>query len=764
MLALRPASTFAALALLLLGAAPLARAQAPAVPRTVTTGFDPRIDGFRVENLGDSVQADGNCWGMSLLSIDAFRRRQAGGGAAADPGPNFRQFPSQADPVDQATYSMVQGVMNDTTGDFPSGPGFGDPSNINAALARMQATGQPEVLLLDGTGGGHAVVLYGYRDGALQVYDPNFPGETTRWPFDPATGLGPHPVGGSFYGALTNVGSVPFDDHPVGAFLNDLRAACSTDGPCLDRYAPITSTTRLGPNGLTVRGQVGQDPGGQRPDHVYLTVNGVPVGAADPNRFGTFTFPTVPRSALRGDGTDVVRVVSQLGEQFRRLRERDPPARAPGPGRGHGRRARARACPRAERAGADARPRRRDQRWSLRPAARGPGGSAGRRSGDPEVVDPAGLGARRGAGGPVNTRLAYAALALLLLAPPVAAQDLPATITTGFDPRVDGFRFENTGDAAEREGNCWGMSLLSIDAYRRRRAAGGAATDPGPNFEQFPSQADPVTQATASFLQTDLNRISGTIASGPAPSDPSNLRASLERIQATGEPEVMLLDGPNGGHAIVLYGYRDGALQVYDPNFPGRAIAWPWSPTTGLGPHPLPPPPGKTGPNFYDSLTGVGAVPFSAHPMAGAIEAMRAACSTDGKCLDRYAPLSSTASVGPDGLTVRGQVTRPAGEQGPAGGVRNQARNESDPDLVYLVVNGVPVAAATPNRFGTFTLPTIPPRALRGDGTDVVRLVSVAGGVFSGFRDVTLPASASRPAATRPAPAATVGMAGRLGG
>jgi len=304
----------AALALLLIAAAPV-RAQ-PAVLTTVTTGFDPRVDGFRVENLGDSVQADGNCWGMSLLSIDAFRRRQAAGGAGADPGVNFRQFPSQVDPVDQATYSLVQGVMNDTTGDFPGGPGFSDPSNINAALVRMQATGQPEVLLLDGTAGGHAVVLYGYRDGALQIYDSNFPGQTTRWPFDPVTGLGPHPVGGSFYGALTNVGSVPFDDHPVGAFLNDLRQACSTDGPCLDRYAPITSTTRLGPGGLTVRGQVGRDPSGVRPDKVYLTVNGVPVSAADPNRFGTFTLPTVPRRLLRGDGTDVVRVISQLDDRF----------------------------------------------------------------------------------------------------------------------------------------------------------------------------------------------------------------------------------------------------------------------------------------------------------------------------------------------------------------------------------------------------------------------------------------------------------------
>jgi hypothetical protein len=309
-------TSVAALALLLLGAAPLAQAQL-AVPTTVTTGFDPRVDGFRVENLGDSVQSDGNCWGMSLLSIDAFRRRQAAGGAGADPGVNFRQFPSQADPVDQATYSMVQGVMNDTNSDFPGGPPPSDPSNINAALVRMQATGQPEVMLLDAPdGSGHAVVLYGYRDGALQIYDPNFPGETTRWPFDPAAGLGPHPVGGSFYGNLSQVGAVPFEDHPVGAFLNDLRQACSTDGPCLDRYAPITSTTRLGPNGLTVRGQVGRDPNGLRPDKVYLTVNGVPVGAADPNRFGTFTLPTVPRRLLRGDGTDVVRVISQLGDQF----------------------------------------------------------------------------------------------------------------------------------------------------------------------------------------------------------------------------------------------------------------------------------------------------------------------------------------------------------------------------------------------------------------------------------------------------------------
>ena len=47
-----------------------------------------------------------------------------------------------------------------------------DPSLINAALARMAATGTPELMLLRGGKhgqDGHATVVFGYKDGKLQI-------------------------------------------------------------------------------------------------------------------------------------------------------------------------------------------------------------------------------------------------------------------------------------------------------------------------------------------------------------------------------------------------------------------------------------------------------------------------------------------------------------------------------------------------------------------------------------------------------------------
>lgn len=364
--------------------------------------------------------------------------------------------------------------------------------------------------------------------------------------------------------------------------------------------------------------------------------------------------------------------------------------------------------------------------------------------------------------------------------PPPGARSLPATISTRFDPARDGLPFGNSGDFASPGGNCWGMSLVAIDRYVQRTtnppARARAPRQPAPPVATSPGQADPRVQATAGLTQHTAIGRDLEATGGRAPlSDPSRIRAALERIDASGVPEVLIMEGPQGAHAVVLYGYRSGALQVYDPNFPGEAIAWPWDPVAGLGKNP------KANPgDFYDTLTLATATPFDAHRTAADMARLREACTAqDPECVDRYPDFRARLVRNDDGTTVvSGQAV---------------ARDGKLPARVWVAVNGTPVAQVPVSRFGTFGVEV--PRAALTAETNRVRIVGEVDtplGVpqFAGFADLDVqrppafiprrrpggtppspqagPVSgpwAGRPApAPAPAPSATRGLAGALPG
>ncbi|MBX3468075.1 MAG: hypothetical protein KF878_14475 [Planctomycetes bacterium] len=283
----------------------------------VTTGFDPALDGPRFPNTGDYASV-GNCWGMSLLAIDNYLRRQAGERPVAGP---VIAFPEEGHLDDQASASAVnaRATEDDLARVWAGRRPPTDPAAILEALERIDRTGVPEVLAFWTPGGGHTVVIYGYAAGALRTYDPNFPGESIAWPFDPARGLGPHPRADrdpAMYADVEAVRAIPFHEHGATAALPAVREACAVGAPvCMDRFAPVEVAVRPGAGGVVeVTGRVGRgrevdDHGAPTspPAYVWLAVDGQPVTSVNLDRQGRFR-ARLPRGTLAPGGH--VRVVA----------------------------------------------------------------------------------------------------------------------------------------------------------------------------------------------------------------------------------------------------------------------------------------------------------------------------------------------------------------------------------------------------------------------------------------------------------------------
>lgn len=364
------------------------------------------------------------------------------------------------------------------------------------------------------------------------------------------------------------------------------------------------------------------------------------------------------------------------------------------------------------------------------------------------------MGTKGAAGSPVWIAVLAVALAGGAVARADEAWSLPPALLTEFDPRRDGLPFANVGDMASPRGNCWGMSLLAIDNYLRRieRGREGERALPQGELTRSPSRADPTQQATAGLLQataTDLDFRGVPVEAGrrlPL-SDPTPVLDALRRIGRTGVPEVLVMRGEQGAHAVVLYGYRDGAVRVHDPNFPGETIVWPFDPARGLGRHPK-----ADTSSFYAGLTHASTTPYEAHRTSDAMDRLREACAAqDAECTGRYASLRATIERTADGaVAVTGQVEAP-----PGGGSR--------PQRVWVAVNGQPIGSAEVSRFGTFRA-VVPAEALAADGDNLVRVLAetTTGGQpqFAGFADLQVATPAAQPLATSPRPRARPSLDG----
>jgi hypothetical protein len=216
----------------------------------VTTDFDPKKDAPLFFNNGDYASPGGDCFGMSLVAIDNYIERQKG--AAVKQQDKVTMHPAEGDLKQEETAALV---ANDALGKDGGAPQLFKPSNpkpVLDALDEMKKTGLPQPFFMDAGKGqgeeGHVTVLYGAKDGKLLFYDPQFPGETIAWPFDPRKGLGVHPkhddpFSGSYYGHVNGVASVPFDKLRASKDIGAIKQACDAGAAaCVDKFPKVTAT------------------------------------------------------------------------------------------------------------------------------------------------------------------------------------------------------------------------------------------------------------------------------------------------------------------------------------------------------------------------------------------------------------------------------------------------------------------------------------------------------------------------------------------
>ncbi len=304
-----------AVALLLLAiAAPQARAQDPKpFPDKVETGFDPKVDGLPFFN-GGNYGSQGDCIGMSIVAIDRFLRRKAG--EKMPENEKIRERETDAlvgDPVDHLVTAAVQVEAKKVRVEAQK---LDDPSALRAALIQMKEDGRPVTLGLDSKKAGHSVVLFGYKDGKLQIYDPNFPGETMEWTFDPKTGLG-KPYRGDKW---DTVAVLPLEKFPVSADLKKIREQCGGGAKeCTEAFPAVTATVTPAADkksvtvtGTVSRGKKKSDEGDATdpPKIVFLRVNGVlQKMPAKLKADGSYSI-TLPASALEAEGENVIQVIA----------------------------------------------------------------------------------------------------------------------------------------------------------------------------------------------------------------------------------------------------------------------------------------------------------------------------------------------------------------------------------------------------------------------------------------------------------------------
>lgn len=308
------------------------------LPPVIMTEFDPRRDGMPFGNDGDYTSPDGNCFGMSLLAVDAYLRRlEEGREGERRPAPTIVRSvdDTNLDLRKAAAAAVLQertDAHEDDDRDNPRVTQRKASEQIIAALKRIAKTGVPEIMgsyaASEASSAGHAFVLFGYRNGKLQIYDPNFPGETIEWPFDEQKGLARHPRAAEddeLYGPKALVTSTPADRYLAHGDIGWVTSACSVlAAACTDHFPTITATVepvKPGKNGARVA-IVGRISGGRvktgdgtpvhRPRRIWVAVNGVRVAAGVLQPDGSFRL-IVPSSVLTREVNDI-RIVATTSD------------------------------------------------------------------------------------------------------------------------------------------------------------------------------------------------------------------------------------------------------------------------------------------------------------------------------------------------------------------------------------------------------------------------------------------------------------------
>ncbi len=153
-----------------------------------------------------------------------------------------------------------------------------------------------------------------------------------------------------------------------------------------------------------------------------------------------------------------------------------------------------------------------------------------------------------------------------------------AEVNTGFEPGTDDWQFTNFGSFIAPGGHCAGQSITALWYYSQMKSAGESSLygryNEGTRDFWFD---DARAYRFASVIQKDVdweawearyNKIKPK-----AQADNSIVwKQFVYAMKLSGEPQFIYIQntGIGGAHAMIVYGVSGGALQIADPNYPGR--------------------------------------------------------------------------------------------------------------------------------------------------------------------------------------------------
>ncbi len=348
---------------------------------------------------------------------------------------------------------------------------------------------------------------------------------------------------------------------------------------------------------------------------------------------------------------------------------------------------------------------------------------------------------------------------------PLPEGKLPASILTDFDVMRDGLSFGNNGHYTEPDGDCFGMSLLAIRLYVqrnepwRKRERERAHTivsrvqDPGADVRRAAAAAI-VQYQTSKHGDDDRENKPYLALTKVGP----HLVAALKRIEKTGVPEILSSED----HSTVLFGYRAGKILVYDPNFPGRTIEWPFDERKGLGAHPEAPDQDEEDDEdtLYTPRMRVSSTPVDRYLAWKDTDWAREGCDTLAKkCLDYFPTITASVS------RVDGKKDRVVIQGTAKGGLTKSGDGEpaKKPEKIWVIVNGAALGSAVVKK-GAYRIEVA--ASAFGTGERDLRVVATCendeDGALAGFLEtkVTLEPLAEPPAA--PTEPKTPGFKGAL--
>jgi len=158
------------------------------VDAEVDTGFEPGVDDWQFTNYGSYIARGGHCAGQSITALWYYTRMKGEG----EPSLYGRYNEGTRDfwYDDAAGYRFASIIQKDVDWDAwitrynKLAPKVQADNFISwrQFVYAMKLTGEPQFVYIQNTGGAgaHAMIVYGASGGALQIADPNYPGQNDR--------------------------------------------------------------------------------------------------------------------------------------------------------------------------------------------------------------------------------------------------------------------------------------------------------------------------------------------------------------------------------------------------------------------------------------------------------------------------------------------------------------------------------------------------------------------------------------------------------